>query len=53
MDDEICMVGSANQDIRSYRLNFETSAVIYDADFLNQLADQFLVDEEKMYTDDN
>lgn len=47
MDDEICMVGSANQDIRSYRLNFETSAVIYDADFLNQLADQFLVDEEK------
>lgn len=47
MDDEICMVGSANQDIRSYRLNFETSAVIYDAVFLNQLADQFLVDEEK------
>lgn len=47
MDDEICMVGSANQDIRSYRLNFETSAIIYDATFLNQLADQFLIDEEK------
>ena len=47
MDDEICMVGSANQDIRSYRLNFETSAIIYDATFLSQLADQFLIDEKK------
>lgn len=47
MDDEICMVGSANQDVRSYRLNFETSAVIYDPAFLTQLADQFLQDEKQ------
>lgn len=47
MDDEICMVGSANQDIRSYRLNFETSAVIYDPAFLTQLANQFLQDEKQ------
>lgn len=45
MDDEICMVGSANQDIRSYRLNFETSAVIYDPEFLEELATQFKEDE--------
>lgn len=45
MDDEICMVGSANQDIRSYRLNFETSAVIYDHKFLEQLSNKFLEDE--------
>ena len=47
IDDEICMVGSANQDVRSYRLNFETSAVIYDPAFLTQLADQFLQDEKQ------
>ncbi|THE16164.1 cardiolipin synthase [Enterococcus hirae] len=46
MDDEICMVGSANQDIRSYRLNFESSAIIYDAAFIQQLSDQFLIDEQ-------
>ncbi|MBO0432144.1 cardiolipin synthase [Enterococcus sp. DIV0660C] len=50
MDDEICMVGSANQDIRSYRLNFETSAVIYDHEFLEQLSDKFLEDEENCST---
>ena len=47
MDDEICMVGSANQDVRSYRLNFESSAVIYDPAFLTQLAEQFLQDEKQ------
>ena len=30
MDDEVCTVGSANQDIRSYKLNFEANAVLYD-----------------------
>lgn len=50
MDDEICMVGSANQDIRSYRLNFETSAVIYDHEFLEQLSNKFLEDEQNCST---
>lgn len=30
MDDEVAVVGSANQDIRSYKLNFEASAVLID-----------------------
>jgi cardiolipin synthase len=46
MDEEICMVGSANQDIRSYRLNFESSAVLYDPECLDKLADKFIKDEE-------
>lgn len=31
VDGEICSVGSANFDIRSFRLNFETNAFIYDS----------------------
>ncbi len=31
VDDRWCMLGSANMDIRSFRLNFEITAVIYDA----------------------
>lgn len=30
IDNEICMVGTTNQDIRSYALNFEVSTFIYD-----------------------
>jgi cardiolipin synthase len=30
VDGEVCSVGSANFDIRSFRLNFETNAIIYD-----------------------
>lgn len=33
IDDEISSIGSANWDIRSFRLNFETNAVIYDQEF--------------------
>jgi cardiolipin synthase len=32
VDGEVSSVGSANFDIRSYRLNFETNAFIYDED---------------------
>jgi cardiolipin synthase len=32
VDGEVCSVGSANFDNRSFRLNFETNAVIYDED---------------------
>jgi cardiolipin synthase len=31
IDDEICSVGSANMDYRSFALNFEVNAFIYDA----------------------
>ncbi len=31
IDDRWCMLGSANMDIRSFRLNFEITALVYDA----------------------
>ncbi|MCG3125948.1 MAG: Major cardiolipin synthase ClsA [Phycisphaerae bacterium] len=31
VDDRWCMLGSANMDIRSFRLNFEITALIYDS----------------------
>lgn len=32
IDDRWCMVSSANMDIRSFRLNFELTAILYDED---------------------
>lgn len=54
MDDTICSVGSTNQDIRSYSLNFEVSAFIYDEAttlemqriFEKDMADCFLLTDE-------
>lgn len=37
MDDDISIVGSANQDIRSYKLNFEASAVLYSHEINKEL----------------
>ena len=37
VDDRWAMVGSANMDIRSFRLNFEITAMLYDADVTAQL----------------
>ncbi|MDR1271378.1 MAG: cardiolipin synthase [Clostridiales Family XIII bacterium] len=31
VDGEVCSVGSANFDIRSFKLNFETNAIVYDS----------------------
>lgn len=44
VDEHYCMVGSANFDNRSFRLNFEVTAVIACADFNSQLAQQFETD---------
>ena len=41
VDDEVSVVGSANQDIRSYKLNFETSAVIFDPVVNHELREAF------------
>ncbi|RHH71431.1 MULTISPECIES: cardiolipin synthase [Vagococcus] len=41
MDDDVSIVGSANQDIRSYKLNFEASAVMYDKSINTELAHYF------------
>lgn len=32
VDDSWCLLGSANMDVRSFRLNFEISALIYDSE---------------------
>jgi cardiolipin synthase len=45
-DDELAMIGSANMDNRSFELNFETNALIYDGPFAIQLKEQFLKDLE-------
>lgn len=41
IDNEICMVGTTNQDIRSYALNFEVSTFIYDAKIASRLTEIF------------
>src|SRR5262249_53193936 len=38
MDDEVAMVGTANLDNRSFRLNFETNVIVADREFTSRLA---------------
>lgn len=41
MDEAVSVVGSANQDVRSYKLNFESSAVVYDQQVTQELSQAF------------
>jgi len=41
VDGEVASVGTANFDIRSFRLNFEVNAVLYDTETANRLRDIF------------
>ena len=41
VDDEVSTVGTANFDNRSFRLNFEVTAVIADRDFARQMGEMF------------
>ena len=41
VDGEVCTVGSANFDIRSFKLNFETNAFIYDGNITDKLDLEF------------
>lgn len=43
-DGKLSMVGTANMDYRSFELNFEVNAVVYDADFAKQMRDLFFKD---------
>jgi len=43
-DRKIAIVGTANMDYRSFDLNFEVNAIVYDKDFANELADIFYKD---------
>ncbi|MEP6793059.1 MAG: cardiolipin synthase [Saprospiraceae bacterium] len=50
-DKKIGIVGTANIDYRSFDLNFEVNAIVYDKEFADELADDFyndLKDSEKI-----
>jgi len=44
VDQEICSVGTANMDIRSFNLNYEVNTIIYDKKIASQLHDDFMQD---------
>jgi cardiolipin synthase len=44
VDDELAIVGSANLDNRSFRLNFELTALVFDREVTARLADAFETD---------
>src|SRR5690606_38549466 len=46
VDNEIAIVGTANMDYRSFDLNFEVNAIVYDAAIATQLSQQFYLDLE-------
>ncbi|MEO6682620.1 MAG: cardiolipin synthase [Ginsengibacter sp.] len=45
-DNKIAIVGTANMDIRSFDLNFEVNALVYDTEIAMQLSDIFYQDLE-------
>jgi cardiolipin synthase len=47
VDEVAASVGSANWDVRSFRLNFETNAVMYEVKIAKDLKKFFLKDLEK------
>jgi cardiolipin synthase len=44
VDGNVCSVGSANWDVRSFKLNFETNAIVYDRRVAEQMKAAFLKD---------
>lgn len=44
IDDDLCSVGTANFDNRSFRLNFETMVVVHDSDFADRTRDMLQTD---------
>jgi cardiolipin synthase len=49
IDGEVCSIGSANLDIRSFSINYELNAVIYDARLAQELEAAFERDLEDCY----
>lgn len=49
IDDEVATVGTANIDVRSFSLNFEINALIYDADFAIQCRQLFEQDQQDSF----
>jgi cardiolipin synthase len=46
IDSSICSIGSANIDVRSFSINYELNAVVYDAQLAQELEQDFLRDLE-------
>ncbi len=46
IDSAVCSIGSANMDIRSFSINYEVNAVIYDEAVAKELEQDFLCDLE-------
>ena len=44
VDSVVCSIGSANMDIRSFTINYETNLVIYDRETTRRLESAFLAD---------
>jgi cardiolipin synthase len=44
VDEIAASVGSANWDVRSFRLNFETNVIMYDETIARSLKDAFIKD---------
>lgn len=47
IDNELSIVGSANMDIRSFRLNFELNALVLDKEIAEKLKEKFFQDLQK------
>ena len=47
VDSAICSIGSANMDIRSFSINYETNLVIYDEGVTQELEADFRADEQR------
>ena len=44
VDGNVAIVGTANMDFRSFDLNFEVNAIVYDRKFANEVRDVFYED---------
>lgn len=47
IDDRLCTIGTANMDYRSFDINFEINAMVYDEDITTQLREDFKNDLEE------
>jgi cardiolipin synthase len=47
VDSTLCSIGSANIDIRSFSINYETNLVVYEEDVTRELEADFLADAER------
>ncbi len=46
IDGKVCSIGTANMDVRSFKLNFEVNAVIYDEETTKAFENEFIKDLE-------